>query len=197
MNETSLPPLAMECSSGVFPGFPMRKPRAKPIYKGHAKFTPAEDLRLSYLVHQHGTDSWRLIAQYMDGRNSRQCRERWLYYLDPDRNVHPWTEEEDALIERKYHELGARWTLMVPFFTHRTDSMIKNRFMVLKRKEKHAMMTAASAQGVQFVETFMPTEDDGFDHIPSSLEDWGAGMFGSMFFENCPGIAGSDPLYMA
>jgi hypothetical protein len=34
----------------------------------------------------------------------------------------------------KVHDLGSRWTLMVPFFRNRTDAMIKNRYQVLRRK---------------------------------------------------------------
>ncbi len=48
-----------------------------------SKFTPEEDARLQELVAQFGSDNWTVIAQNMDGRTPRQCRERWTYYLTP------------------------------------------------------------------------------------------------------------------
>jgi hypothetical protein len=116
--------------------FAFRKPRAKPVYKGHAKFTPQEDFRLCHLVRDHGANNWRLIAQYMPGRNSRQCRERWLNYLNPELNVHPWTPAEDALLEEEYQQLRGRWMLLLPCLPCRTDGMIKNWFQLLQRKPK-------------------------------------------------------------
>jgi hypothetical protein len=117
------------------PPTPFRKPRAKPIYKPHSKFTPEEDFRLRQLVAEHGDHSWRTLAKFMPNRNSRQCRERWLNYLNPARNIEPWTESEDALLEQAYETLGPRWVYMMRLFPSRTDAMIKNRFQLLKRRQ--------------------------------------------------------------
>jgi hypothetical protein len=116
------------------PPFLIPKPRAKPIYKPHSKFTPDEDDALRKLVEEHGAHAWRVIGKLMPERNSRQCRERWLNYLDPNLNTDPWEEPEDALLLAKHEKHGPRWMFLCRFFPNRTDQMIKNRFQMLTRR---------------------------------------------------------------
>ena len=108
------------------------------MFKPHAKFSPCDDDRLRHIVEVLGDEDWNLIAQYMQYRNPRQCRERWQNYLCPSLNRSPWTDEEDRLLLQKQKELGSRWVQIATFFRNRTDAMVKNRFHVLKRREsKH------------------------------------------------------------
>ena len=65
----------------------------------------------------------------MNGRNARQCRERWKHYLSSNRGKSPWTEEEDKLLLEKMEELGPKWTKIATFFQDRTDIQIKTRWM--------------------------------------------------------------------
>lgn len=110
----------------------------RPMFKPHAKFSPCDDDRLRHIVEVLGDEDWNLIAQYMQYRNPRQCRERWQNYLCPSLNRSPWTDEEDRLLLQKQKELGSRWVQIATFFRNRTDAMVKNRFHVLKRREsKH------------------------------------------------------------
>ena len=37
------------------------------------------------LVQKLGAGNWSTIASYIPGRVGKQCRERWLNYLRPDR----------------------------------------------------------------------------------------------------------------
>lgn len=106
----------------------------KPMYKPHSKFTEEDDERLRELVDQYGDNSWIQVASEMPGRNSRQCRERWLNYLSPKLNTNSWTQEEDELLIEKHKELGTSWVRISKFFEGRTDQMCKNRFFLLQRK---------------------------------------------------------------
>lgn len=38
------------------------------------------------------------VASFMDGRTSKQCRERWCHHLDPAVRKGGYTTEEDELI---------------------------------------------------------------------------------------------------
>ena len=108
------------------------KPKQE-IKKKH--FTEEEDMKLKALVEQYGEKDWQLISQYMPGRTSRQCRERYTSYLMPNLVVRPWTQEEDNLLILKLQEIGPKWTQMVPFFKGRSNSHIKNRwYKHLKKK---------------------------------------------------------------
>lgn len=106
----------------------------RPQFKPHSKFTAEDDDRLKELVAEYGDNAWLKIAELMPGRNSRQCRERWMNYLSPSLNTQEWTTEEDTLLIQKQKELGTSWVRISKFFEGRTDQMCKNRFFMLKRK---------------------------------------------------------------
>ncbi|TKY56044.1 Transcription factor MYB44 [Spatholobus suberectus] len=66
-----------------------------PVY--HWKL--AEDGKLSQLVHQqHGPHNRDSIAENLEGRTGKNCRLRWLNYVDPKLNKNPFTEEENERI---------------------------------------------------------------------------------------------------
>jgi hypothetical protein len=58
------------------------EPRTKKIARH--KFTPEEDKVLRNLVAQFGKSDWAAIAQRLENRTPRQCRERWKHYLSPE-----------------------------------------------------------------------------------------------------------------
>ena len=101
-----------------------------------AKFTPAEDAVLKDLVAQHGERNWKLIASNMVNRNARQCHDRWTFYLSPDVNHSPWTQEEEEKLVTLICKLGPHWVQIARFFAGRTDTQIKNKWNVIKRRMK-------------------------------------------------------------
>jgi len=108
-----------------------------------SKFTALDDMKLKELVDPLGNNDWNEIALRMKDRNPRQCRERWEYYLSPTVNNGPWTEEEDRLLNQKYNELGSKWTEIAKFFRFRTNTNVKNRWLLMKRtEEKKSKITA-------------------------------------------------------
>lgn len=100
------------------------------------KFSKEEDEKLRLLVHTLGDQDWELIASQMPGRNVRQVKERYLNYLNPGLNTEPFSYEEDQLLRQKYDDLGNKWVKMTQFFNGRTDIALKNRWMVIQRREK-------------------------------------------------------------
>ncbi|KAH0806773.1 Myb-like DNA-binding domain containing protein [Histomonas meleagridis] len=115
-------------------------------FKPHSKFSEEEDERLKEIVTRLGDNDWAVISQEMPGRNARQCKERWSYYLSPSLNISPWSEEEDKLLLSKQRELGSKWVKISKFFDHRTDAMVKNRYQVLMRKMKKGLLLFPSEQ---------------------------------------------------
>ncbi len=57
-----------------------------------ALWTDEEDDVLREIVQEHGTKHWTIIATYFNrrcpdrDRKGKQCRDRWLNYLDPEIN---------------------------------------------------------------------------------------------------------------
>ncbi|MCO5606559.1 hypothetical protein L7F22_060747 [Adiantum nelumboides] len=50
-------------------------------------WTPEEDSYLRQLVERYGDKKWSVIAQHLQGRIGKQCRERWQNHLRPDIKV--------------------------------------------------------------------------------------------------------------
>lgn len=86
------------------------------------------------LVSKYGTDNWELISQWIGTKNVRQCHDRWFYYLSPEINKNPWTEEEDQRLIQLSNQYGRRWVQIAKHFEGRTDTQIKNRMKVLQRR---------------------------------------------------------------
>lgn len=99
------------------------------------KFTTEDDEKLKKLVELHGTNSWKTIASKLNGRNPRQCKDRWENYLSPDINTSDFTQEEDLLLLTKQKEIGSKWVKMKEYFNNRTDAMLKNRWQLLMRRK--------------------------------------------------------------
>lgn len=107
--------------------------------KGRMKFTPEEDQLLKQLVDlSNGNPNWSMIAKQIgNGRNQRQCRERFKNYLSPKLQNGPWTQEEEQLLEEKFNEIGPKWSRMTVFFAGRSDVNLKNHWVsILNRKSK-------------------------------------------------------------
>ena len=100
------------------------------------KFSAMDDQKLKDLIKLYGDQDWNFIASQMKDRNSRQCKERWEYYLSPTVNNGPWTQEEDDLLIEKFNELGSKWKEIAKFFKFRTNTNVKNRWLLKKRIEE-------------------------------------------------------------
>lgn len=103
--------------------------------KVRQRFTKEEDQMILLLVKQLGENNWDEVAKQLHNRTKRQCRERWLYHLNPKLNSAPWTKEEDELLLRLHKEFGSNWTVMSKYFNRRPNCSLKNRFFVLNYKE--------------------------------------------------------------
>jgi hypothetical protein len=99
------------------------------------RFTNQEDQCLLHLVAQYGTQNWRQISHLIRSRNPRQCRERYQNYLNPALRHNNWTADEDSLLEQKYREFGCKWNTIAKFFINRSDTALRNRWMVLNRRQ--------------------------------------------------------------
>lgn len=134
----------MNCAiSGTFPQTKPKRPHPR------VKFTPEEDQRLTQLVQEYGEDSWAEIVERMPKRNLRQCKERWTNYLSPTLVNSPWTEQEDMLLISLRDKLGAKWVKIAMHFKNRTDTAIKNRWMILVRKYRRSHSNQHNEQQIQ------------------------------------------------
>ena len=98
-----------------------------------SKWTPEEDRKLLDAVAQIGTDSWIRVSQRVPGRNSKQCRERWMGQLSPDIVKTSWSPEEDEILIKQHSLIGNKWTLIATMLPGRSAINVKNRWSRLKR----------------------------------------------------------------
>ena len=98
------------------------------------QFSADEDIKLTQLVSEYGEDDWESIASNMPNRNTRQCRERWLFYLSPSINKNQFTVSDDMKLIKLYNEYGPKWKVIAKSFDGRTHISLRNRMKQLQRK---------------------------------------------------------------
>jgi len=98
-------------------------------------WTDEEDDLLKQLVNADSEDQdWMRIASQINGRTTKQCRERWKLSLDPTINREPWTIEEDTLLVDLHESFGNKWAEIKTQFRGRTDNAVKSRYKTLSKK---------------------------------------------------------------
>lgn len=111
-------------------------------------WTLEEDRMLFNYVSFYGSHDFSECSKIIQGRNNKQCRERWFNVLNPKVIKGDWTLEEDYLIFKLYTVFGGKWIKFIPFFNGlRAENSIKNRFYstirrfntVLRKKGKDNM----------------------------------------------------------
>ena len=99
------------------------------VFAGRRRvFSRTDDKLLATLVTSGHFTSWTEIAQQMDDKTPRQCRERWLNYLAPSNSFEPFTEEEDKFIVEKINEIGRKWSQISRVVTGRSENSLKNHW---------------------------------------------------------------------
>lgn len=98
----------------------------------------SEDSKLLSLVEQYGK-KWTKISTFMDGRNGKQVRDRYMNYLKPNIQQKEWTKEEDDILSKLYDEFGNKWSKIALYLCGRTENQIKNRFHAALRKQKRRL----------------------------------------------------------
>ena len=135
------------------------------------KFCADEDKKLTELVYMYGED-WNKILRFMPGRTLRQVMERWKYYLDPTINNEPWTPDEDKRLLQYQREIGNKWTKMLSFFNNRTANQLKNRWLVVSRKE--ISKTKENAEDIKKNEKkVVPENSNKIEFVPNVLLNFG------------------------
>lgn len=93
-----------------------------------------EDKKLVEWVKREGPTRWSQCAEYIKGRNGKQCRERWFNSLNPAVKKGSWTAEEDFKNFFYYKKFGGKWAKTSIYFEGRTENSLKNRFYSTLRR---------------------------------------------------------------
>ena len=110
-------------------------PTIKNVKKGTWSREEDEKLReiVSKCARKDGS-TWALASKGMGyTRNKKQCRERWVNFLDPRLRTGPWTDEEDKLLLQLQQKFGNSWIKFTETLVGRTAERIRRRFLKIKK----------------------------------------------------------------
>ena len=107
------------------------------IQRIRVPFTKEEDEKLTNLIKMYGENNWELISTLMQtGRTPRQCRDRWVNWINVSFVKEVWSPAEDSRLLAKFEEIGPHWKAMEPFFPGRVSYTLRNRFSKLQKMNK-------------------------------------------------------------
>lgn len=96
------------------------------IMKG--SWTVQEDRVILDWVGSYGANDWARLATILKERTGKQCRERWINYLSPERGSKQWTHQEDIEIVQLRSTMGNRWKAIADRLPGRNENQVKNRW---------------------------------------------------------------------
>lgn len=133
----------------LFPGKSQGQLKAKwqsllKIAVGKTPWSAKEDELLIQIASEKGSKKpWTEIASELNARSGskairtgKQCRERWINYLDPEINRGFWTTKEDIKLLESFIQLGKKWAEIAKRVGKRTENCVKNRWVSLMKKYK-------------------------------------------------------------
>ncbi|XP_078256341.1 transcriptional activator Myb isoform X2 [Rhinoraja longicauda] len=93
------------------------------------RWTREEDEKLKKLVEQHGTEDWKMIANFLPNRTDVQCQHRWQKVLNPELIKGPWTKEEDQRVIELVQKYGPkRWSVIAKHLKGRIGKQCRERW---------------------------------------------------------------------
>jgi hypothetical protein len=96
--------------------------------KARQLFSKEEDNMIKQLYEEFGMRNWNRISQFLPARKAKNCRDRYLNYLQPNLKTEDWTAEEDSDLLKLVQQYGKKWMIISELLPGRSPISTKNRF---------------------------------------------------------------------
>ncbi|KAK3586968.1 hypothetical protein CHS0354_026684 [Potamilus streckersoni] len=100
------------------------------------KWTEQENCMLIAAVKLLGPNNWQRIKEFVPGRTSLQCRERWNNSLNPKLKHRCWSYDEDKKMLELVQQKGGKWSEIAAMLEGRTDNQVLQRYRRLQEWQK-------------------------------------------------------------
>ena len=95
-----------------------KRQRAKKVL--NPRWTAELDEKLAAAVKEYGDAQWSKVAELVEGRSGKQCRERWKNHVCSEVKQGDWSPEEDARLVEVVGEVRLEHVTYVTYVTYVT-----------------------------------------------------------------------------
>ena len=139
-----------------------------PVVKGGV-WTNIEDEVLKASVSKYGLNQWARVSSLLARKTPKQCKARWVEWLDPTIRKIEWSKEEDEKLLHLAKLMPTQWRTIAPM-VGRTATQCLERYQKLldeaEARENDELGLAGPAGG----ETGVPSADDVRRLRPGELD---------------------------
>lgn len=115
------------------------------------RFTAEQDELIQKIVEEQGPGktNWAAVAQHIEGKNAKQCRERYQHFLAPEIERRPWDLYEDFRLIQFHDKYGNDWAKIAKLLPGRSNNDVKNRYNGHLRKQGQALDVTLGVIGLR------------------------------------------------
>jgi pre-mRNA-splicing factor CDC5/CEF1 len=129
-----------------------------PVVKGGV-WTNIEDEILKASVSKYGLNQWQRVSSLLARKTAKQCKARWIEWLDPGIRKVEWSKEEDEKLLHLAKLMPTQWRTIAPI-VGRTATQCLERYQRLLDEAEARENDELGLGGPEGGETSAPTGDD-------------------------------------
>ncbi|KAF9887035.1 CDC5 cell division cycle 5-like protein [Aspergillus nanangensis] len=139
-----------------------------PVVKGGV-WTNIEDEVLRAAVSKYGLNQWARVSSLLARKTPKQCKARWVEWLDPGIRKVEWSREEDEKLLHLAKLMPTQWRTIAPI-VGRTATQCLERYQKLLDEAEARENDELGLGGPSGAETAAPSADDVRRLRPGELD---------------------------
>ena len=139
-----------------------------PVVKGGV-WTNIEDEVLKASVSKYGLNQWARVSSLLARKTAKQCKARWVEWLDPSIRKIEWSKEEDEKLLHLAKLMPTQWRTIAPM-VGRTATQCLERYQKLLDEAEARENDELGLGGPTGGETAAPSADDVRRLRPGELD---------------------------